>query len=263
MLLGGIATSLVGPITTLSVAAVASALAAAVLGLLPAADTDDRGTVSLSVAGFVTDVRAGVAVIRGTVVQDILLFGIVINLATVPYTLLVTVIGHDVFGLAVAYAVLMCGFQGGKILGNYGVNAIDWDRERKYVAGIGGVGVAALVVAWAGTTTAWLPSWAYLAVVTALLAGLGAIEPLFNVPSDSLVQIASDEHRGTVVTLTNATLQVPFPIALLLGGYLVETVSPFVVFGLSGVLLVALAVVGVYRFDVTAGVGTRRRFVSN
>nr|WP_318655335.1 MFS transporter [Halobacterium salinarum]WJK64813.1 MFS transporter [Halobacterium salinarum] len=257
MVLGGIATSLVGPITTLAGAAGATGAAAFALLLLPQTDDGDQND-GVSTADFVSDFQGGVSVMRGSIVRDVLLFGIVINIATVPYSLLITVVGHDVFGLAIAYAVLMCGFQSGKIAGNYGVNFIKWGRERKYVVGIGGVGIAALLVAGGGTAAADLPPLIYLTVVTVLLAVLGAIEPLFNVPSDSLVQVASEEHRGIVITLTNALLQAPFPVALLLSGYLVETVSPFVVFGLSGVVMLGLAVMGTYRFDVAAELGTRR-----
>lgn len=261
MFLGGIATSLVGPITTLAGAAGATGAAVFALLLLPRTDGDDQND-GLSTGDFVSDFWAGVSVMRGSIVKDILLFGIVINIATVPYSLLITVVGHDVFGLAIAYAVLMCGFQSGKIAGNYGVNLIKWGRERKYVVGIGGVGISALLVAGGGTAAGDLPPLTYLAVVTVLLAVLGAIEPLFNVPSDSLVQVASEEHRGIVITLTNALLQAPFPVALLLSGYLVETVSPFVVFALSGVVMLGLAVVGTYRFDVAAELGNRRRLSS-
>lgn len=260
LLVGGVLTSLLGPIQTVGIACVAVTVSALVLVLLPRTKHADRIDDSeISIGRFVSEVKEGIDVIRGTVVQDIILFGVGINVATVPFSLLITVIGHDVFGLAIAYAALLGGFQAGKALGNYGVNYVPWSRERKYVTGIGAVGAAALVVSLGGIVFAPLSEAMYLVVLLVLLAGLGALEPLFNVPSDSLVQIASEENRGIVVAITNAALQIVFPFALLFSGWLVEHVSPFVVFGLSGAILLPLSIVGVYRFNLGVGTGQSRQ----
>lgn len=255
---GGALTQYVGAETTLLGAATATGLAVVPLGSVsaPAPEVEQLDGPRAVLADFVAEIRAGVAVVRGTVVRDVVLFGVGINLAVVPFSLLVTTLSWDVFGVALAYGVLLGSYTAGKFVGNYAVTAVPWSRERTYAIGILAVGIAALGNAALGSLAVGIPSEAAIAVFGAALFVLGGVQPLFNVPSDSLVQLAADDDaRGKVVTLTNAALQVPFPVALLGAGYLVSRFSPFLVFGLSGGLLVALGVVAAVRFGVV-GSGT-------
>lgn len=81
-----------------------------------------------------------------------------------------------------------------------------------------------------------------LATAALALAAVGAAQPLFNVPSSSLLQSTSPaERRGTVVTFVNATLQSVFPLPLLAAGLLLRSASAFALFGAAGVGMVAIA----------------------
>ncbi|WP_327051668.1 MFS transporter [Halomicrococcus gelatinilyticus] len=238
---------------TLVGAAVATALAALPLAAVtaPAPDLADLHGPRDVLSDFVAEVRAGADVVRGTVVRDVVLFGVGVNLAVVPYSLLLATLGWEAFGVALAYGVLRGALAAGKLLGNHAVPVVPWSREETYVAGVLSVGIAALGVAVLGTLVAGFPTTARLAVVAAAVFVLGGFQPLFNVPSDSLVQLAADDDdRGTVVALANAVLQLPFPVALLGAGYLTASHSPFLVFALSGCLLLAVGVAAAVRFDV-------------
>lgn len=264
---GGGLTQYVGAGATLLGAAAATGLAAVPLGTVPAPAPEREGDSEAvegstpdgpraALADFVDEVRAGVAVVRATVVRDVVAFGVAVNLAVVPFSLLVTTISWDVFGVALAYGVLLGSYTAGKLVGNAAVPRVPWSRERTYAVGVLAVGSAALAVAGLGRLVAGMPTKVAIGVLGAALFALGGLQPLFNVPSDSLVQSAADDSsRGKVVTLANAALQVPFPVALLGGGYLASRVSPFAVFGLSGVVLVATGAVAAVRFGVV-GSGT-------
>jgi MFS family permease len=253
---GGVLTDRFGAVQTLLGAAVAAWAATPLLAIVsetPAAVADDGGRAGTGirdrVAAVVDDFRDAVRLIRGTVVRDVIAFGLVINVAVTPFKLLIATIAYDEVALAIAYAGLLAAFQVGSIVGNLGVDRISISRERKYATGILGVGAVALIVAAVGPVLVPIGSIFPLAVLGVLLLGLGAAQPLFNVPSDSLVQLAADDaDRGRVVTLTNAALQVTFPIGYLAGGYLASVVSPFYVFGLSGAIMVVLGVLAFRRF---------------
>jgi len=256
---GGVLTDQFGAVRTLLGAAAAAWVATPLLAVVsetppePAAD----GQVRDRFAEFVADLRAAVGLIRGTVVRDVIAFGVVINVAVTPYKLLIATIAYDEVAMAIAYAGLLAAFQVGGIVGNLGVDRVPLSRERTYATGILAVGAVALMVAGVGPLLVPIESVLPFVVMAAFLLGLGAVQPLFNVPSDSLVQLAADdEHRGRVVTLTNAALQVTFPVGYLAGGYLASRLSPFAVFGLSGAIMAGLGILAFQRFGGELGAGT-------
>ncbi len=256
---GGVLTDQFGAVRTLLGAAAAAWAATPLLAVVsetppePAAD----GQVRDRFAEFVADLRAAVGLIRGTVVRDVIAFGVVINVAVTPYKLLIATIAYDEVAMAIAYAGLLAAFQVGGIVGNLGVDRVPLSRERTYATGILAVGAVALIVAGVGPLLVPIESLLPFVVMAAFLLGLGAVQPLFNVPSDSLVQLAADdEHRGRVVTLTNAALQVTFPVGYLAGGYLASRLSPFAVFGLSGAIMAGLGILAFQRFGGELGAGT-------
>jgi len=256
---GGVLTDQFGAVRTLLGAAAAAWAATPLLAVVsetppePAAD----GQVRDRFAEFVADLRAAVGLIRGTVVRDVIAFGVVINVAVTPYKLLIATIAYDEVAMAIAYAGLLAAFQVGGIVGNLGVDRVPLSRERTYATGILAVGAVALIVAGVGPLLVPIESLLPFVVMAAFLLGLGAVQPLFNVPSDSLVQLAADdEHRGRVVTMTNAALQVTFPVGYLAGGYLASRLSPFAVFGLSGAIMAGLGILAFQRFGGELGAGT-------
>ena len=256
---GGVFTDQFGAVRTLLGAAVAAWAATPLLAMVsetpPETAEDER--VRDRFAEFVADLREAVALIRGSVVRDVIAFGVVINVAVTPYKLLIATIAYDEVAMAIAYAGLLAAFQVGGIVGNLGVDRVPLSRERKYATGILAVGGVALIVAGVGPLLVPVESILPFVVLAAFLLGLGAVQPLFNVPSDSLVQLAADdEHRGRVVTLTNATLQVTFPVGYLAGGYLASRLSPFAVFGLSGAIMAGLGILAFQRFGGEIGAGT-------
>lgn len=248
---GGVLTSVVGPYPTIAASGVVTAAGAPLVALLDEPDRDgtaDDGSL-LGLREYGRTLRAGLAAIRGTVAQDLLLVGIVINVAVVPYSLLLATVSERAFDAAVAFGLLLAAVRIGSLGGNYLAPRLSVARERLYAGGIVATGVAALVVAAVGTGLAGLPTLAYGAALALALAGFGAAMPLFNVPSDSLVQLAvGDDTRGRVVTLTNASVQLGFPVGYLAAGWLVDRVSPFAVFAMAGVLLLALGTVVAARF---------------
>lgn len=249
---GGVATDVVGATTTLSVAAVAGFVAAPFPYRISESPPEEPMAPLRDVLRDVRDdVARAAGVIRGTVVIDIILFGLVINLATVPFVFLITTISWNVFGMAVAYAGLLVAFRVGKLSGNYAVDLLPLTRGRKYALGIVGTGIATLVVAVTGVgVDGVLGDGPLLLVLGVLLAFVGFTEPIFNVPSDSIVQLAADdENRGMVLTLTNSALELPFPVALLGAGHLVSLYSPFAIFGMSAGILLTLGVVAFVHFD--------------
>ena len=249
---GGVLTDRFGAVQTLLGAAAAAWTATPLLAIVsetPPPVADEEGDARTSVRDCVADVRDAVRLIRGTVVRDVIAFGLVINVAVTPYKLLIATIAYDEVAMAIAYAGLLAAFQVGSIVGNLGVDRLSFSRQHTYASGILTVGVVAVLVAVIGSVLAPIESLLPLAVLGVLLLGLGAAQPLFNVPSDSLVQVAADDtDRGRVVTLTNAVLQVTFPIGYLAGGYLASVVSPFSVFGVSGAIMVVLGVLAFRRF---------------
>lgn len=258
---GGVLTDQFGAVETLVGAAAAAWAATPLLAVVSETppEADGEGTVGDRIDGFLADLREGIETIRGTIVRDVIAFGVVINVAVTPYKLLIATVAYDEVALAIAFAGLLAAFRVGGILGNVGIGRVPLSRETKYATGILAVGLIALVVAGVGSLLVPIESILSFGVLAASLLALGAAQPLFNVPSDSLVQLAADdETRGRVVSLTNAALQVTFPIGYLVGGYLAERVSAFHVFGLSGAIMVALGALAFVRFgsDAVAGSGS-------
>jgi len=255
---GGVLTDQFGAVETLVGAALAAWIAAPLLATVPETSPEarDAGDDRDRVGEFLADLRDGIETIRGTIVRDLIAFGLVINVAVTPYTILIATLAYDEVALAVAYAGLLAAFRVGGIVGNVGVGRVPLSRGRKYATGVLAVGLVALVLAGVGPLLVPIESIPPFGILAGLLLALGAVQPLFNVPSDSLVQLAADdENRGRVVSLTNAALQVTFPIGYLAGGYLAERSSSFHVFALSGAIMVALGVLAFSRFgsDVVAG----------
>jgi MFS family permease len=256
---GGVLTDQFGAVRTLLGAAAAAWAATPLLAMVSETppETADGERARDRFAEFVADLRDAVALIRGSVVRDVIAFGVVINVAVTPYKLLIATIAYDEVAMAIAYAGLLAAFQVGGIVGNLGVDRVPLSRERKYATGILTVGAVALTVAGVGPLIVPIESILPFVVLAVVLLGLGAVQPLFNVPSDSLVQLAADdEHRGRVVTLTNAALQVTFPVGYLAGGYLASRLSPFAVFGLSGAIMACLGILAFQRFGGEIGAGT-------
>lgn len=256
---GGVLTDQFGAVETLLAAAaaawVATPLLAAVSETPPGASGE--GSVRDRFGEFRSDLRDAIDLIRGTVVRDVIAFGVVINVAVTPFKLLIATIAYDQVALAIAYAGLLAAFQVGGIVGGVGVDRVPLPRRRKFAVGILAVGAVALAVAGVGPLLVPIESILPLAVLAALLLGLGAAQPLFNVPSDSMVQLAADDaDRGRVVTLTNAVLQVTFPVGYLVGGYLASQFSAFHVFAGSGAIMVGLGVLAFRRFGNVPAAGT-------
>lgn len=253
MVIGGGLTQYIGGIEVLGMAAVFAGVAAAPLWMVPAPvpQVDSLGGPREVLLDFVSEMSDGVEVIRGTVVRDIILFGIGINIATVPFMLLITTVSWDAFGFALAYGILLGSFKLGHLLGNWGVNEVALPREQKFAVGIIAVGVVALGIGFFGPLFGIAPDAVYLVLLSISFVLLGGMEPLFNVPSDSLVQVAADdEDRGKVITLTNSAMEIPFPFAHVAAGALLALVSPFAIFAFSGLFMLVLGGAAAARFGI-------------
>lgn len=249
LLVGGGLTVLLGPATTLAGAALGSALAASLL-LVSSVDTG-RIPSDGGLRTYLADFRAGVGTIRGTtVLVQLLAFGIAYNLFVVPYgSVLLPALARTAFAGAGALTVLLACWQGGSLVGNALAGRTTASPRTKLVAGVGVVGactalMGAVVVFDVASALPFGAGWrTELVLVAAPLFVAGVGQPLFNVPSSSLLQSKAPEgNRGTVVTVQNSVLQASFPIPLLVTGELLRTVSPSVLFGAAGVGLLALAV---------------------
>lgn len=253
---GGALTALVGPLETLAIAAAGALVAPVALIGVPEARPDprpDAQPVGSAVGTVLADLRTGARAVRGTVVRDVVAVSVAINLVMPAFGLLFAALGHEAFGSAVAYTALLVAFDGGKLAGNLGVTRLPWSRDDLVSRGVllSG-GLALLVGLLAAVLVGALAPRRALAGLAVAVVGLGAVQPLFNVPADSLVQAAVDDaDRGKVLTLTNALIQLPFPVAYLAGGWVVDRTDPAVGFGLAGAVLVAVGVAARGRFDDT------------
>jgi len=179
--------------------------------------------------------------IRKTIVGKIVLVGFPLNIASVPFILVFTHISHEIFGIALALSALLIAESLGRLLGNYAVNKLPWDKITKCWAGILIMAVFALAFGGLGLVLGPLIPLYPLPILLgiALLVFLMYLgQPIMNVTSDSIVQIAaSDEHRGKILSLSDALLMVPFPFAYLFGGFLLDRYDPFVVVLILGLIL--------------------------
>ncbi len=179
--------------------------------------------------------------IRKTIVGKIVLVGFPLNIASVPFILVFAHISHEIFGIALALSALLIAESLGRLLGNYAVNKLPWDKITKCWAGILIMAVFALAFGGSGLVLDPLIPLYPLPILLgiALLVFLMYLgQPIMNVTSDSIVQIAaSDEHRGKILSLSDALLMIPFPFAYLFGGFLLDRYDPFVVVLLLGLIL--------------------------
>jgi len=178
---------------------------------------------------------------RHTIVGKIVLIGFPLNIASVPFILVFTHIAHEIFGIAVVLSALLVAESFGRLLGNYAVNKVTWNKITKCWIGIFIMAVFALMIGGIG-----LLLYDFIPLYTApILFGLSILvflmyigQPIMNVASDSIVQIAApDKHRGKILSLSDGLLMIPFPFAYLFGGFLLDRYNPFVVILLLGFIL--------------------------
>jgi len=178
---------------------------------------------------------------KHTIVGKIVLIGFPLNMASVPFILIFTDIAHEIFGIAVVLSALLAAESLGKLFGNYAVNKLHWNKITKCWAGVLIMAVFALAVGGVGLLFEEIIPQYPLPILLgiALLVFLMYIgQPILNVASDSIVQIAApDEHRGKILSLSDGLLMIPFPFAYLFGGFLLDRYNPFVVVLLLGFIL--------------------------
>lgn len=211
--------------------------------------TDEPRTLRDRLAGYLRETRAGLRAVGRHGLWPLVVASVGINLVAPAYGLLFAAVG-DRFDTALAYTALLVGYDLGKVAGNAVVPRLDWPRVVAVERGIALSGAATLgvgLVGWIVADGQFVADGRLVVAVGALTlaAGVaGATQPVFNVPSDGLVQTAvPNADRGTVVTVTNALYQLPFPVAYLAGGVIAERVSPFTGFAAAGVFLLCVAVV--------------------
>ncbi|MFB6176633.1 MAG: hypothetical protein ABEI99_05735, partial [Halobaculum sp.] len=170
-------------------------------------------TVRSVVRSLVDDVRTGLSSLRHSTLAAVVAVSVGINLVMPAYGLLFAAVGDRVFGAALAYTALLVSYEVGKVLGNGVAPRLDWSRVVAVRRGVLLCGVATVALGVGGELLRTAAT-ATLSAVCVGAAAVGATQPLFNVPSDSLVQtLVPADHRGTVVTVTNALYQLPFPLA--------------------------------------------------
>lgn len=237
ILTGGVLTDLFGAVSVLGASSLATLVGAAILLRLSLPAREYR---PLAAGSVVEDLRAGARTIRRTpVVLTVLLTGMAINLFVVPLSSVVLpVIGEDIFGRALAFTLLLAGFRAGTVAGNWLVGELSWSSTRKYTTGIGATGVTFVCTGLAGhalTGSVAVPETLALGALTSLLVAVGLVQPFYNVSGTSIVQSAvADEQRGTVLSVNNAAMEASFPLPLLAAGYVLGQVSPFGVLALAG-----------------------------
>lgn len=255
LLAGGLLTAATTATTALGVAGAAALAGAVPLAALPPGRvdaTDEAAATDLRPRSLVAQTRTGLGYLRGTLAV-LVAVAVGINLVMPAYGLLFAALGETRFGAALAYTLTLVGFETGKLLGNGVVARADWDRTAAVAGGVVACGLATLglagVVAVADATRAGLAAVAVAAAV------VGATQPAFNVPTDSVLQASVPERdRGTVVTVANALYQVPFPLAYLGGGWVAARLSPAAGFAVAGAVLLVVGWAARGRFDAaTAG----------
>lgn len=244
VLAGGALTDRVGAVAVLGASGVVTLSGVALLFRLSLPPRERR---PLAVGSVAADLREGVAVIRHTpVVLTVLLTGMAINLCVVPLSsVILPVVGEEVFGQAVAFTVLLSGFRAGTLVGNGVVARLSWPSKRKYAVGIGATGGTLLVTGLVGLplTDAGSGLVALIALCP-MLFGVGLVQPLYNVSGTSIIQAAvDDEQRGTVLSVNNAAMEVSFPFPLVGSGYALGHVSPFTLLAFAGVGALTLWVI--------------------
>lgn len=257
LLAGGLLTAATTATTALGVAGAAALVGAVPLAALPPGRADGRDETSdsdetgpgLRPRALLSRTRTGVGYLRGPLAV-LVAVAVGINLVMPAYSLFFAALGAATFEAALAYTVLLVGFEAGKLLGNGVVARADWDRTAALAGGVVACGLATLglaaVVAVGGGTTVGLAAAAVAAAV------VGATQPAFNVPTDSVLQASVPERdRGTVVGAANALYQLPFPLAYLGGGWLAARVSPAAGFAVAGGVLLAVGWVARGRLDTT------------
>lgn len=261
LLVGGVVTSVASPLAALVVASVVALTGVTPLvgvtsgeresseaggdgsseatGDAPDASGDDRESADDGHETLWETLRAGVSALRHRTLATLVVVSVGVNMVAPAYGLLFAAAGDRLFGAALAYTALLAARETGKLGGNWLVARLDWPRETAVHRGVTLSGVATLLLGVVGSVAGG--RLVSLAVVCVFAAVAGATQPVFNVPSDSLVQtLVPERHRGTVVTVTNALYQLPFPLAYLGGGWVAERLSPFVGFGLAGGALLVL-----------------------
>lgn len=242
LLTGGALTATVGAPRTLVAAGAAPALGALALLALrrPLREGDADGGGDGLLDGAWTGLRAVVGTPR---IRFLLGVGVAINLLVVPVpSVVLPTLGRETFASPLALTLLLGGFRGGAVAGNWAVGRVEASRRATLAAGILAVGATTVLAGAAGVAlphgTGVGPT---LLVVVALLTLAGAGQPLYNVPMSSMLQTAApEERRGRVVTLTNSLLQASFPVPLLVAGALLTQVPAFVLLAAEGAGLVAL-----------------------
>ncbi|MFW5953648.1 MAG: MFS transporter [Candidatus Natronoplasma sp.] len=183
---------------------------------------------------------------RHTIIEKIVIIGIPLNFATVPFILVFTDIAHGLFGSAMALSGLLFAEGVGRLVGNYAVNKVPWKRVTKCWAGILIMAIFVLTLGITGLMIVDLiPVYPLpILIVFALLVILIEIgQPIMNVASDSVVQSkASDENRGKILALSDGLLNIPFPFASLVVGIILSWFSPFLVLLLLGSILLLTAI---------------------
>lgn len=255
VLSGGVLTDLFGAVAVLGASGAVTLLGAGILLRLSLPSREFR---PLAVRSVVRDLGDGVRIIRRTpLVLTVLLTGMAINLFVVPLSSVVLpVIGEDIFGQALAFTLLLAGFRAGTVAGNWVVGRLSWSSWHKYTAGIGatgvtfvGTGLIGFVLVEAGFS---VPPTVALGVLTCLLMIVGLVQPFYNVSGTSIVQSAvSDEQRGTVLSVNNAAMEASFPLPLIAAGYVLGYVSGFTLLAVAGVGVLVLWVVTIRHVSTT------------
>ena len=187
------------------------------------------------------ETRAGVTTISRQGLWPLVAVSVGINVVAPAYGLLFAAVG-DLYGTALAFTALAVGYDLGKVTGNAVVPRLGWGRAAAIRRGITLLAVTTLGLGGLGFAVEPLSQLVAVGLLTAATFVVGVTQPVFNVPSDGMVQEAvADDQRGTVVTVTNALYQLPFPLAYLAGGVVAEQLSPFTAFLACGGVLLAVA----------------------
>mgnify|MGYP000739969937 CR=1 FL=1 len=248
----GIASILLSGILTTIISAGELILLASALGiigsivLLPI-KLDNRRTDNMwvCVKNVKREFKVAIDSIRGTIVKYLIITGVLINLPAASFTLLLATIGLKKIGNPLAYSIFLSSILIGDIFGNWLQNKVSWSWKRKYYRGIALTGFSCIILGVSNLILANSFSISlnlYIAILTLLIAIIGLTKPFFNVPSNSLIQSSvNDNVRGKVATFSNSLFDMSFIPSYIITGWLLLYLSPFDLFIVYGLILIAIA----------------------
>ncbi len=191
------------------------------------------------------ETKIAVKTVKETIVKNIIITGVLINLPIASFTLILAVISFYIIENPLFYSILLSSHLIGDVIGNWLQNKVSWKRTEKYYKGILLTGLGCIMLGISNNFTAkiYLVNFNLnLVLLIAFTAFVGIAEPFFNVSGTSLIQASvPNENLGKVSTLINSIYDLSFIPSYVIAGIMLTFISPFNLLTLYGIILVPIS----------------------